>query len=215
MQKFSALQKYKVQHLTQEDKGFRKSKILNKAVAKITSDYIIQIDGDCIPHKNFIKNHVKRIKRKKYLYGTRVFIKEEYVNKLIDKKKIRFSFFSKYISNKRLRNLYLPFLSIFFSSQKNISKKFRGCNVSFWRDDFIAVNGYNEDFEGWGMEDSELMIRFHNNGIKGKRIKFCGIVYHLDHPNKDLKNYEKNMLIQKKSIEKKIIKTTNGVDKYL
>ena len=66
-------------------------------------------------------------------------------------------------------------------SKNEISHKFRGCNTSFWRKDFISVNGYNNEFKGWGREDSDLMIRLHNLGVKGKRVKFSAIVYHLDH----------------------------------
>ena len=50
--------------------------------------------------------------------------------------------------------------------------------------DFIAVNGYNEDFEGWGREDSELGRRFHNYGLLNRRLKNIAIIYHIYHYEK-------------------------------
>ena len=79
----------------------------------------------------------------------------------------------------------------------------------------IQVNGYNEDFEGWGREDSELVIRFHHLGIKGKQLKFKGIVYHLDHLESSKANFKKNDAIQQDTIIQKRITAANGIDKYL
>ena len=110
-----------------------------------------------------------------------------------------------------MRALRLPMLQFLFREQHNISPKFRGCNVSFWRDDFVAVNGYETSFTGWGREDSELMHRFHHLGIRGKRLKFSGQVYHLDHPEKDRSFFDTNDAIQNKTITEKKIKT-QGLD---
>ena len=203
-----------VHHIWHEDKGFRKAIILNKAIAKSTSDYIIQVDGDCFLHPNFVEDHVNNIQEKLYLFGTRVRIKQKFVNEIISSRKIDINFFSKGLK-KRPRSLRIPFLSKFFSIQNSISPKFRGCNTSFWKEDFIKVNGYNEGIQGWGREDSELMIRFHNNSIKGKRLKFCGIVYHLDHNEADKNDFKKNDKIQQKTIVDKIKWSTHGIDKYL
>lgn len=96
-----------------------------------------------------------------------------------------------------------------------MSRKFRGCNVSFWRNDFIAINGYNEDFEGWGREDSDLAIRLGNYGIKAKRLRYAGIVYHLYHKVNSKQNLELNNQIQEKTIADRIVVCDNGITKYL
>lgn len=201
-------------HVWQEDIGFRKSKILNKAIAQSKADYIIQIDGDCIIHKSFISDHVKSATRGFYLYGSRVNILPNKVAEVFEKRIIEFNFLSKEIKN-RTRNLSIPFLSRLYKSHYGFSKKFRGCNVSFWKNDLINVNGYNEDFEGWGREDSDLVIRMGNNGIGAKRLRYAGIVYHIHHKVNSKSNLELNDSIQKETIEKKIIKVTNGIDQYL
>jgi glycosyltransferase involved in cell wall biosynthesis len=203
-----------IAHIWQEDKGFRKAKILNKAIAQTKADYIIQIDGDCIMHKNFIEDHINAAQKKVYLYGSRVNILPQFVSLVFQKKRINFNLFSKEIKNKT-RTLHIPFLSNLYKTHDSISKKFRGCNVSYWRQDFIAVNGYNENFEGWGREDSDLVIRMSNNGVKAKRLRYAGIVYHLYHKTNSKENIELNDTLQLETISKKIIKTPNGIDKYL
>ena len=203
-----------IRHFWQEDMGFRKSKILNKAVAGTTAAYIIQIDGDCIMHPRFIEDHVNFAHKGVYLYGSRVNILPDFVTKVFEYKKIKFNLFSKEIKN-RTRTLHFPLLSKLYKSHKGISKKFRGCNVSFWREDFISINGYNEDYEGWGREDSDLAIRLGNNGIKAGRLRYSGIVYHIHHKINSKNNFELNDKIQKETITNKIIKISNGIDKYL
>ena len=90
----------------------------------------------------------------------------------------------------------------------------RGCNVSYWKKDFIAVNGYNEDMTGWGREDSELIVRMMNNGCKGKRIRYSGIVYHIWHKSASKNSLNKNDIIQQNAIENAIKQCVDGVDKY-
>ena len=203
-----------IKHIWQEDKGFRKSKILNKAIANTTADYIIQIDGDCIVHPNFIADHTRFSEKGVYLYGSRVNILPEFVSGVLDNKIITFNFFSKEIKNKT-RSLHIPFFSIFYKSYFGISEKFRGCNVSFWREDFLSVNGYNEDFEGWGREDSDLAIRLGNSGVKAKRLRYAGILYHIYHKINSKANLELNNTIQNNTIQNKTIKVINGIDKHM
>jgi len=203
-----------VRHFWQEDKGFRKAKILNKAIAASHSDYIIQIDGDCILHKNFIKDHIANVSNGLYLYGARVNVLPQYVSDVLEEELIEFNIFSKEIKNKN-RTLHMPFLARLYKPHTEISKKFRGCNVSFWRKDFIAVNGYNESFEGWGREDSELALRFHNYGLSAQRLKFAGIVYHIFHTEKSKHHLDVNNEMEINTLKNKIVWASNGIDKHL
>lgn len=201
-------------HVWQEDKGFRKSVILNKAIAQSKGDFIIQADGDCILHPNFVKDHLRFTELNTYLFGSRVNIKKAYLETLFKEKTINFNVFSTGI-NKRFRTLHIPFLSGFYKKQSSFSKKYRGCNTSYFKKDFIAVNGYNEYFEGWGREDSELALRFHNYGLSARRLKFAGIVYHIFHHEKSKDNLNANNEIENKTIKEKSVWTPNGIDKYL
>lgn len=203
-----------INHVWQEDTGFRKAAILNKAIASSPSDYIIQIDGDCILHDRFIQNHSENSEIDKFLYGSRVNIKKEMVKEVLTQEKIDFSFLSNKI-NKRARNIYAPYLRRFYKDVTNLSSKVRGCNLSYWKKDFLAINGYNENFEGWGKEDSEMVVRLLNMGLAGKRLRFNGIVYHIWHPNKSRDNVQFNASIQKSVIDEKLTYCENGINKYL
>lgn len=203
-----------IRHFWHEDKGFRKAIILNKAIAAADGEYLIQVDGDCILHKDFIRDHKALAQSNVYLFGSRVNIREEFLPKLFASQKIKFGFFNTGIK-KRTRNLRIPAVSNLYKTTDEFSDKMRGCNVSFWRKDVIAVNGYNEEFEGWGREDSELVIRMMNNGVLGRRLRYRGIVYHIWHKIKDLSRFEINDTLQEKSLVEKSKWCEKGIDKYL
>ncbi|WP_435413750.1 glycosyltransferase family 2 protein [Psychroserpens mesophilus] len=201
-------------HIWHDDDGFRKSVILNKAIAQAKGEYIIQADGDCILHSNYIEDHLHFAQNGMYLFGSRVNIQEDYLNTLFENKQIRFTAFSKGIK-KRTRALHIPFLSQFYKASDQFSKKYRGCNTSYFKSDFIAVNGYNEDFKGWGREDSELALRFHNYGLQGRRIRYRGIVFHIYHNEKSKSRLEINNEIELNTIANKTVWCKHGVDQYL
>jgi len=203
-----------IKHIWQEDLGFRKSAIINKTIAASNSDYIIEIDGDCIMNKYFIADHISLAGENIFLFGSRVNIQKNRLSYLFKTKNININFFSIGIK-KRSRTLRIPLFSSFFKNSNQLSKKFRGCNFSFYKKDFIAVNGYNEDFEGWGKEDSELAIRLLNSGCIGKRIRYKGIVYHIWHHEKSRNQLSKNEGIQQQVLDGDISICKNGIDKYL
>ena len=201
-------------HVWQEDKGFRKAQILNQAIVKAKGNYIIQVDGDCIMHSKFVQDHIAHASKNTYLFGSRVNIQESYLKVLFASKKIQFNVFSKGIK-KRTRSIYSPLLSGLYKTQDGFSKKFRGCNTSFFKQDFMAVNGYNEDITGWGREDSELMQRMHNKGTKAKRLRYRGIVWHIWHQEKSKARVEANDSIEQNTIRNKTNWAKNGADKYV
>ncbi|MBK5214030.1 MAG: glycosyltransferase family 2 protein [Flavobacteriaceae bacterium] len=206
--------KVPIHHFWHEDKGFRKAIILNKAIAAAKGEYIIQVDGDCIMHKDFVRDHKALAQPNVYLFGSRVNIQEEFLPKLFASQKIKFNFFDEGIK-KRTRNLRFPVLSNLYKTTDAVSEKMRGCNVSFWRKDVIAVNGYNEEFEGWGREDSELIIRMMHNGVLGRRLRYRGIVYHIWHKVKDQSRFEINDTLQEKALAEGSKWCEKGIDKYL
>lgn len=201
-------------HVWHEDKGFRKSVILNKAITKTTGDYLIQVDGDCILHPCLIKDHLRFARGGYYQFGSRVRIPREKVPTLLRKKCIHFNRRSPY-PKKTTRLIRIPYATLL---QKPVAfgvKKFRGCNASFWKSDILEINGYNEAMRGWGCEDSELIIRLQNKGIKGRRLWHCGLVYHMDHPVACKKATSDNQFIEQNAIDKKLINCTLGLNQYL
>ncbi|MCX6185298.1 MAG: glycosyltransferase family 2 protein [Flavobacterium sp.] len=201
-------------HIWHTDIGNRKPTILNKSIAKSKYDYIIQIDGDIIMNKYFIEDHLNFSESGVYLFGSRVNTQKTILESIFKNKTLNFSFFSKGI-RRRGRTIRIPTLMNFAKKINRRSSKLRGCNMSFWKKDFITINGYNENLvEAW-REDSEMAERLHNSGIIAKRLKFAGIAYHLYHKSQSQTLISINLEIEKETILKKIKYTDKGINQYL
>ncbi len=199
-----------------EDKGFRLSEIRNKAIKQANGNYIIQIDGDTILHKEFIKDHIKNAKKGQFISGSRVLLCETFSKDLLTKKEFNINLFSKNIRNKHY-HLHLPLLSRFLRKPsadiQEVIRSVRGCNMSFWKSDLLQVNGYNQDMVGWGREDSELSARLINLGLKKINLKFSAIQYHIYHPESSKSNLFTNDGILTETITTKKIYINNGIFK--
>ena len=100
-----------------------------------------------------------------------------------------------------------------FSSRSLIGIK--TCNFAFHKNDAIAVNGFNEEFVGWGREDSEFTVRLLNSGVKRQNMKFNGLAYHLYHPMNDRTRLENNDRILEQTIKQRLTWCERGLDQYL
>ena len=201
-------------HIWHEDNQNQKPAIMNKAIAASKHEYIIEIDGDIIMSKNFVKDHLTFAQKGQYLFGSRATIQEKLLPDLFSNKIISFSFFSKGIK-KRSRTIRFPLLMHLAKSIEKRSKKLRGCNMSFWKSDFIKINGFNEDLVGWGIDDSEMIQRLHNIGIRGKRLKYSGIAYHIYHKEQSKSHLDINNEIEKQTTEQKLTFIEKGINQYL
>ncbi|MBC8052878.1 MAG: glycosyltransferase family 2 protein [Sphingobacteriaceae bacterium] len=207
-----------LKHVWHEDNGFRLAQIRNKAIAAAKGDYIIQIDGDLILHKKFISDHIAFSKSGSFVRASRIYLDQKLSKELLVSKSIKFSIFNKGLSNK-LSALHVPFLWNYFEynykSKGDERYEIHGCNMAFWRKDAIAVNGYNEDFKGWGPEDKEFVVRLLNSGVKKRFIKMGGQVFHIYHNENMKENLNSNLSIFKDAI--KDVKTfcVKGINQYL
>ena len=203
-------------HVWHQDKGFRLAAIRNKAIKKAKGNYIIQIDGDVILHKNFIKDHILHAKKNVFLVGSRVLLGEEISEKRIASKKIIFNFFTKEITNRHY-TLRIPLLSkILKSPTDNLQKvitSVRGCNMSFWKKDLLDINGYDESMIGWGREDSEISARLINIGLEKHKLKFSGIQYHIYHQENSREGVNLNDNILDKTVNNNVAFAKNGIYK--
>lgn len=169
-----------VKHVWQPDRGFRKSIILNKALKLTEASYIIQIDGDIVLHKRFIEDHINSAEEGKFVQGARAILDGSLTNHALITGNTDFRFFSMGVRN-RFNSIRMPMLSFMISADDQNSENSKGCNFAFWRKDYLAINGFNNQFNGWGSEDREFAARLINNGVKKKRLKLAAICYHLDH----------------------------------
>ncbi|MCF0073029.1 glycosyltransferase family 2 protein [Dyadobacter sp. CY261] len=206
----------KLIHIWQEDEGFQLSKIRNKAIAASSSDYIIQIDGDLILHKHFIKDHLTLSKRGTFVTGSRVLMDKVLSEKLLDAQKSRVYPFQSGLGNFSNR-FSISWLCNYMADRYKTYDIFalRGCNMAFWRDDLLRVNGYNELFHAWGREDNEIAVRLLNAGLKKRAIKFGGVVFHIYHPEVDRCGCPQNDLHLSEALRHKTVFCDQGLHQYL
>ena len=181
-----------IRHITQIDEGWRKNKALNNAIKNSSGNYLIFIDGDCVPHFKFVEEHIKNSDRKKILMGTRVELTEYYSNLLRHEGMILFSenywkrvFFMAFKKVKFVgKGIYINPNGLFkFILKKNKnSKSLIGCNMSFYKEAILELNGFDEDYilPAAG-EDDDLVWRFDALGYTFKSVKKLAIQYHLYH----------------------------------
>ncbi len=201
-------------HSWQDDLGFRAAMSRNKAIAKAKGEYIILTDGDIIFNKYFIEDHLAHAKTGYFIQGTRVLLTNKKTVEVLKSKKLSFSLFDKGLLNRKnmIRSKMLAHL---FQHPNKTLDGIRTCNFSFFKKNCIDINGFNEDFVGWGREDSEFAIRLINSGIKRKNLKFSAVVYHLFHSQYDRQSIAKNDILLEKAIKDRKTVCENGIDKWL
>jgi len=201
-------------HSWQEDKGFRVAKSRNKAIAKSNTDYIVLIDGDMILHPRFIEDHINNAKSRYFIQGSRVLLTQKKTKRVLDQQKINFSLFSTGLWNRK-NALYSNSLSKLMSRDKNFLGGIKSCNMAFFKQDCINVNGFNNDFKGWGREDSEFIVRLLNSGIRRKSLHFNAIQYHLWHQENKNTLLNSNDVILQHALLNRLQWCDNGIDRYL
>ena len=214
---FTRLCPVPVKHVWQPDEGFQLARIRNKGIVAAAGDYIIQVDGDLILHRDFIKDHIRFSKAGSFTTGSRVLLSPGTTEGLFRDQSTDISNHSAGDRN-FLNRLRIPAIQSFLSTRYKHSGKYKyyvkGCNMAFWKKDLLLVNGYNEAFHGWGREDSEIAIRLINAGISKRFLKFGGITYHLYHKEADREMEAGNIRIMEAAIEKKLVAVPDGLDKY-
>lgn len=181
IEKYRAMGRVEIKHIWHEDRGFRLAEIRNKAIAQAETNYIVQIDGDIILNKYFIQDHLAVSEKNCFVRGTRGHIEKAYIARLFKQRKIDLDVFSKGIKH-RFNTLRIPSLSWLLTKKERKGGNVKGCNIAYWKADFIRVNGYNNDLQGWGHEDEEFTTRMVNAGIQRKKVKLRCVQFHIFHP---------------------------------
>ncbi|MCY4162591.1 MAG: glycosyltransferase family 2 protein [Flavobacteriaceae bacterium] len=212
-----------IKHVWQADKGFRKTKILNKAIVKAHYDYLVFSDGDCIPRKDFLSVHAADATKGRFLSGGYIKLPMS-TSQAITLRDIQSnrSFSNVWlISNgiynpKLLLKLLIPKYASPIANRLTPTKPtWNGHNSSGWKEDIIKTNGFDERMEYGGL-DRELGERLENAGIKGKCIRYRAICIHLDHKRdyKRSKAMELNNKIRHQTRSKSKVKTNYGIIKF-
>jgi len=189
-----------ITHLWQEDQGFRKTKILNEAIAAAKGSYLVFLDGDCIIQPDFIARH-RLLSQKGFLVtGSRVLLNEKLTEDLLSWKSWNFADFASKLLSYRLSgkiNKYWPLkIKLGDGSWRNYKKfvwrRIKGCNMACWKSDAEAINGFDETMTGWGHEDADFVFRLQRHHIQRKSGSWATEVLHLFHQIHDQSNAAEN-----------------------
>lgn len=211
-----------IQHVWHEDKGWRKNIILNKAVMASRSDYLIFIDGDCVPHPEFVREHYQNRKPGRILGGRRMNISKSFTEKL-NPEKIKVGAFQRYLPRAILesfsKKIKHPEKGIYLKNRWLRSKilkmntSLKGCNFSMWKEDLLSINGFDDRYlaPNYG-EDTDIELRALRKGLEIKSVKNIAVQYHLYH-KKLSQNLRNNQSIYDYNVANNIIYTPFGIKK--
>ncbi|MDA8432121.1 MAG: glycosyltransferase family 2 protein [Nitrospiraceae bacterium] len=187
---------FPVFHIWQEDRGFRAAKIRNKAITQSSGDYIILLDGDCVMNRHFIADHSGLAEKGCFIQGKRIHVNKKAVASFEpDDADSPFALLGMALARRISNSHHLIRLPYYPGLKNRKLKGIKSCNMSFFRTDILAVNGFNEDFEGWGNEDSELACRFFTYGLFKKVHPFMVVCFHLWHPTNKIVTHCNRLLL--------------------
>ena len=177
-----------IRHLWIHDRGWRKPRVMNLAVANTAADYCVFLDGDTIPRADYVESHLRHSRPRHYLSGGRINISPEFHARLSDEDILSNRVFAfQYLTDRdprmsryRYRLKKSPLESLYNLLTYRAWVWF-GSNSSAWRKDILAVNGFNETFS-YGSDDREFGLRMRNAGVRSRYLKFSLIQLHQDHP---------------------------------
>ncbi|HUQ29317.1 MAG TPA: glycosyltransferase family 2 protein [Usitatibacter sp.] len=212
---------FPIRHVWHEDQGFRAAAIRNRAVAATTADYIVFTDGDCIAPAHFVAAHKRLAERGHFLSGNRMLLTEAFTREVLESKLPvqRWSNFRWLGARLRGRiNRWLPLLTLPDGAfRRRVGQGWEGhktCNLSLWRDDLVKVNGVDESFSGWGLEDSDLVIRLYRAGVRHKSARFAAPVFHLWHRENDRASLAENQRRLDELMGSGRVRAVQGLDRY-
>lgn len=210
---------YKLHHVWQADEGFRAPMARNRAAAVAQGAYLVFLDGDCVPLVDFIAMHRWLARDGWLVSGNRVLLGEAFSDRVVREQTPLWRWGAGQWIAARLTgkvNRLTPLLRLVNWSQPRadwIGAK--TCNLAAWRADFLTVNGFDEDFVGWGYEDSDFVQRLLNAGRRRRTTRWAVPVLHLWHRAQDRSRERANFARLEQTISSGAIRARSGVDRYL
>ncbi len=199
---------YRLKHVWHEDEGFRLARIRNLAVLEAEGDYLIFLDGDCIPLKHFVEDHRWLAEPGWWVRGTRVSLRREFSERVLrEGVNVADWPLARWAVAKVRGEAGGPAPLVRFRTQAFRKRRptrwqrARGCNIAVWRDDYLRVDGFDESYAGWGREDSDFVIRLINSGVYRKEGRFLVPVVHFWHPFESRSKWEANDALLNEAIE--------------
>jgi len=193
---FAGYAPFPVIHVRQDNRGFRAAMIRNRAISISSGDYIVLLDGDCVMSRNFVADHELLSEKRCFIQGKRILVNRSAVDAFDHTVADSPPALIRMALLRRITNAHHLLRLARYPGFKNRKLKgIKSCNMSFFKKDIVAVNGFNEDFEGWGNEDSELACRFFKYGLLKKEHPFMAVCFHLWHPTNKVATHCNNLLL--------------------
>ncbi len=190
---FSGSAPFPVKHVWQEDRGFRLARIRNEAIKSSEGDYLIIMDGDCVPNRHYVGDHERLSEEGFFVQGKRSLLDEKLSGEFTAQHASSGVVLMKAFLRGQVGNGHHIIRMPWFPPIRNTKMRgIKGCSMGFFRKDVIAVNGYNEKMVGWGREDSEFAARLYKYGLRRKEHPFMAICFHLWHPENPAKDLKRN-----------------------
>ncbi len=212
VQAWGKAQPFPVKHIWHPHDGFRKTVILNKAVLAASGDYLVFTDGDCVPHPKFVADHAALAERGYWVQGRRCFVNERFVPEFEPgRTAVELWMLTQRITG-AAKGIRWPIPLIRRDTKQ---RGIIGCNMGFWRDDLTAVNGFDEDYSGWGIgEDSDIGTRLYHLGRRRKFVYGRAITFHLNHPRLPRDHQAASLARLAKTIASRKIACVNGLNRH-
>ena len=216
---FAARAPFMVAHVWQTDEGFRLAAIRNRAVAATAADYIVFTDGDCVPPRTFVHQHRRLAEPGWFLSGSRILLSERLTRKVVEQRlPIHRWTLADWVRNRGDVNRLIPLVHLpdgrFRKIRSQAWEGVKTCNLSLWRVDLARVNGVDESYSGWGLEDSDLVIRLLHAGVRHKSARFAAPVFHLWHRENDRSRLPENQIRLQEVLHSDRVRARRGLDQY-
>lgn len=178
----------RVVHAWHPDEGFTVSRARNLGANQADVDYLVFIDGDCMPTPHFVRQHLALARRGHFVNGSRVLLSEWLTQQVLAGRCDLSDLSLVQWARLRLRGDVnkLAHLTPWPGAPGRVQPGFRwkgirGCNFAVWMRDFTAINGFDEGFHGWGHEDADIVLRLHRAGLARTNGYLATEVFHLWH----------------------------------
>ncbi len=207
-------------HVYQEDRGWDVAGIRNLGAIQSSGDYLLMTDGDCVPHPRFIHDHLAAAEKGYVAFGDRSHVLKEYTYRFSPRPDVLMHYLWRKKIHKRISAVRNPFERSRIYSKSHfpdivpLACLVLGCNFGVWKNDLLAVNGFDESFRMWWPEDVECAARLLNRGLKIKKFRQKCLVYHLDHDEAP-RNGDAEYLFANSSLISEKLETTKGVRERL
>jgi glycosyltransferase involved in cell wall biosynthesis len=200
-------------HVWHPDQGFRKTVVLNQALAGAAGDYLVFTDADCVPHRHFMADHEQLAERGYWVQGRRCFVEEAFVADFDPERVPFWAWAARGRITGAAKGIRLPLPLIFRNTEQ---RGIIGCNLACWRDDAVAVNGFDEEYSGWGIgEDSDFGSRLYHLGRRRKFVYGRAIQYHLNHPKLARDHVPGSHARLDETLRTRRVRCRHGLDRHL